>query len=260
MSYRAGRPGALPAERDAIVGGVRLPPGRRIAAGGDEPVLWISEQPLRDAAARWRELARGYANHGLWPLLMSTLHDDGGRPWLTDELDLDRVSDPGAHDALAVLADSWQNVLPASDDELGVVAPLGRSFPGLAAATTGDPLSIGDAVEDTTVRLGLVAVARPADAVAAIGWSGPLNHTNDVAELCAVMRTWEDRFGAYVVAVGFDTLAIGVERPPRDTTTALAIAAEHFAFCPDNIWQGSGKLAAYVEHLIDAPMWGFWWD
>ncbi|MFD9729931.1 DUF4253 domain-containing protein [Streptomyces sp. NPDC059072] len=78
----------------------------------------------------------------------------------------------------------------------------------------------------------------------------------------AVVRNWEDRFGASVVAVGFSTLHLAIAAPPTDRHEALLVAAEHFAFCPDNIWQGSRPctLAAYAERLIDAPVWEFWWD
>lgn len=41
---------------------------------------------------------------------------------------------------------------------------------------------------------------------------------------------------------------------------AEALAAEHFAFCPDNVTQGCGSLRAYAESLVDAHAWSFWWD
>lgn len=41
--------------------------------------------------------------------------------------------------------------------------------------------------------------------------------------------------------VGFDTVDLLVERPPRTQQAALAVAAEHFAFCTDNIYQGVGS-------------------
>ncbi|MCX4538149.1 DUF4253 domain-containing protein (plasmid) [Streptomyces sp. NBC_00841] len=47
---------------------------------------------------------------------------------------------------------------------------------------------------------------------------------------------------------------------PTGRDAALAVAAEHFAFCPDNIWQGAGSLTAYADQLIDADEWKFWWD
>jgi hypothetical protein len=42
----------------------------------------------------------------------------------------------------------------------------------------------------------------------------------------------------------------------------MLVAAEHFAFCPDNIWQNCHPptLTAYAERLIDAGHWEFWWD
>ncbi|MGW4027206.1 DUF4253 domain-containing protein [Streptomyces sp. NPDC005009] len=110
-------------------------------------------------------------------------------------------------------------------------------------------------------RLGLVAAPRGADALTTAGWNGPLNYDNDTATFSAVLRDWEDRFGARVVGVGFDTLHLSVAAPPHRLEDALRIAAEHFAFCPDNIWQGTHRdLTTYAEDLIDLNCWDFWWD
>ena len=70
-----------------------------------------------------------------------------------------------------------------------------------------------------------------------------------MARLCAVLRSWEDRFGIRVVALGFDQLLVSVATPPTTLAEARALAAEHFAFCPDNIRQGGDPtLPAYAEH------------
>ena len=83
----------------------------------------------------------------------------------------------------------------------------------------------------------------------------------DPALLSAVLRSWEVRWKARVVAMGFATLTLTVGNPPRDETAALAVAAEHFALCPDNIWQGSlDTMTAYAAHLRDNRTWEFWWD
>jgi hypothetical protein len=68
------------------------------------------------------------------------------------------------------------------------------------------------------------------------------------------------RFDAYVVGMGTDTLVLAVGRPPRDLASATAIAAEHYAFCPDNIQQGVGTIREYAESLVDETLWPFWWD
>lgn len=72
--------------------------------------------------------------------------------------------------------------------------------------------------------------------------------------------TGNTAFGARVVRLGSDTLSLSVAAPPADRGAALAVAAEHFAFCPDNVWQATGNLGAYADQLINAHEWGFWWD
>ena len=53
--------------------------------------------------------------------------------------------------------------------------------------------------------------------------------------------------------------------PPVTSEHALQVAAEHYAFCPDNIGQRSADfsqntLAAYAEQIRGKNSWGFWWD
>ncbi|WP_328467730.1 DUF4253 domain-containing protein [Streptomyces sp. NBC_00448] len=162
------------------------------------------------------------------------------------------------------------------DDELrDLVAPFGPAFPGLAPklltsadAAAGRPDAV--AAELTAAltgagrlqdpRAALVYARRSADVPAAIGWAGPVNHEHDVARLCAVLRSWEDRFGLRVVALGFATLTATVAAPPATVEEAEAVAAEHLSFCPDNITQGPGTLRAYAKSLVDERVWTFWWD
>lgn len=162
------------------------------------------------------------------------------------------------------------------DDELrDLVAPFGPAFPDLAPklltsaeAAAGRPDAV--AAELTAAltgsgrlrdpRAALVYARRSADVPAAIGWTGPVNHEHDVARLCAVLRSWEDRFGLRVVALGFATLTATVAAPPTTVEEAEAVAAEHLSFCPDNITQGPGTLRAYAKSLVDEGVWTFWWD
>jgi hypothetical protein len=78
--------------------------------------------------------------------------------------------------------------------------------------------------------------------------------------MSTVLRSWEVRFDAYLVGLGTDTLQLAVGRPPRDSAAATAIAAEHFAFCPDNIQQGAGSIREYARLLVNEQLWPFWWD
>ncbi|WP_155055360.1 DUF4253 domain-containing protein [Streptomyces blattellae] len=254
--------------------GLTLPPGRLIDATDEgpwhEPLLWHAETPA--SVGVWTKLGAPAARTGLLPVLIETGGSQSGpEDW---ELMPGEASYPGDHDADEVLEELWEDC--EGED--------GEEWPGLAeapypsadspdpSAPTPDPDSTAAEIADSLLlagggpfkdpHLALVPARRSADIPAAIGWSGPANHENDVARLCAVLRSWEDRFGIRVVALGFDHLLVSVAAPPSTQTDAEALAAEHFAFCPDNIWQSSDTtLRAYAEHrLLNQPAWHFWWD
>ncbi|MGK4578540.1 DUF4253 domain-containing protein [Kitasatospora sp. HPMI-4] len=186
------------------------------------------------------------------------------------------MSSPDGHDAVALLRDWWEGVASweadgpeEADERLAVTAPFGPAWPGLAPA----PARIRDPDEKACsiaaemlrarpgMRIGLVPAAGGAEALAACGWSGPVNRENDTGKIASVLRSWERRFGARVVGVGFDTLYLSVAAPPTDMDHALLIAAEHLALCPDNILQGHrDTLAEYAADLIDEELWVLWWD
>ncbi|MFG1966618.1 DUF4253 domain-containing protein [Nonomuraea sp. NPDC049028] len=105
--------------------------------------------------------------------------------------------------------------------------------------------------------LGLVPATRGADTLTLCGWTGPLNHTNETEEISAVVRSWEERFGARVVTVGYSTLELSVAAPPTTLEHARQVAAEHEAFAPDTIWQGCGDFEDYAEALVGSGDWSF---
>lgn len=75
-----------------------------------------------------------------------------------------------------------------------------------------------------------------------------------------MLRSWEDRYGAVVVGLGFDSLSMVARRPPQSAAEAAALAAEHFAVCPDQVWQGTDTVEDYAARLRGQPTWAFWWD
>ncbi|MGW7049313.1 DUF4253 domain-containing protein [Streptomyces avermitilis] len=278
--------------------GLELPAGRLIDATHDgpwhEPLLWCADEPAVPGA--WAALAPARRTAGLLPVLL----DVGGPQGAPEEWELmpAEASYPGDHDAEEVLAEFWEEY---AADELSAgeeraeevfgtpgsgaetVAPFGPVWPGLAPAarlTTGpgagpdetaDPDAHAAGTADSLAadgswlkepRLALVPARRSADVPAALGWSGPLNYESDPARLCAVLRSWEDRFGIRVVALTFDQLVLSVAAPPTTPAEAEAVAAEHFAFCPDNITRGHHKtLRAYAAHeVLNRRTWSFWWD
>ena len=251
-----------------------LPPGRLIRHHDTgTPALWMTDGPV--PGDLWAAAHAGHGDSGLWPLLLAPLSTDDAefRPWASGELYAERVTEPGRHDPAEVLADWWADHTEPeggedAEERYAVTAPYGARWPGPAPAgviqADPDALAAGYAehlaASAPSVRLGLVSAARGADALAATGWSGPLNYTDDTAEIAAVVADWERRFGARVVGVGFADLFLSVAAPPRTLEEALPVAAEHFAICPDNVWQDAQTLMAYAERLVGVNAWEFWWD
>ncbi|MEU6810930.1 DUF4253 domain-containing protein [Streptomyces sp. NPDC046831] len=273
--------------------GLQLPPGTLVdttcEGAWHEPLLWYAGRAA--SPGNWAALGAPAARAGLLPVLVEVAGSKGGpEQW---DLMPGRMSYPGDHDAEEVLAAFWESYAedgadPGEDQAGGdgavglsgergpydePVAPFGPAWPGLApagvlaaapevrAAEVADSLTGGSRNWFKEPRLALVPARRSADIPAAVGWTGPVNHEDDVAVLCSVLRSWEDRFGIRVVALGFDALVVSVAAPPTTLAEAERIAAEHFAFCPDNVLQGEpGTLRAYAEGLVGEPVWFFWWD
>ena len=261
--FRAATRGALPPETGGTIAGVALPEGQLYAptpeggSRGEDPVIWASSAPVKDAASVWSRLAAAFPETGVWPFVTDASYGFEG----FDErlMDVPR----GRHtEVLTILRRGWSESVDLdeeSDNE--ELSPFGAVFPGLADPTPSDgPPSIDAIVSTLSGHLGLVAVNRPADILDAVGWMGAANYDGDPLDMTTVLRSWELRFDAYVVSLGTDTLVLAVGRPARDLASATAIAAEHYAFCPDNIDQGVGSIQEYAETLVDAELWPFWWD
>jgi Domain of unknown function (DUF4253) len=141
------------------------------------------------------------------------------------------------------------------------------TWPGLAApgAAGRDPDAVAGEVVTSlrlgfTPFLGLVPVARSADIPAVIGWGAEASDLLADEELSAVLRSWEQRFGARVVALT-DAMYVSVAAPPRTHEHAEHLALEHLLLCSDNLWDGADEtLAGYVDQILGADLWKFRWD
>ncbi|MDX3534970.1 DUF4253 domain-containing protein [Streptomyces sp. MB09-01] len=251
-------------------------PGRRRRGKAAEPLLWVSGESVGvGALATHRGPALAAAG------LQAVLFQDrrGLERWWEDrEFVPDRMSDPDDHHVEPVLRAFWSRVVPDPEEgEEGeeIIAPFARDWPGLAVpGPAGGPDAVDPEVAACEVadeliesgslpgpRLALVPAGRGADVPTALGWGGPTNYENDTALISTVLRSWEERFGARLVALGFDELHVSVAAPPRTVVQALPVAAEHFAFAPDNVWQGCGTIRAYADEAVaGSDHWGFWWD
>lgn len=227
--------------------------------------MWVTGE-FGEAAGAWLALRRRLSGTGLVPLLLSGLRAEPGRPWESGELGPPALGALASLEVLAVLRDGWDGHVPDPEEDeeetAKRLAPFSRSFPGMAPASSApaSPVRLEQAVASLNepMRIGLVAGSRPADTLVTMGWDGAANYHRTAAPLTVVLRSGEERFGATVMHVGFDTVDLLVQRPVLTAEAAVGLASEHFAFCPDNICDGS--ISEYAQDLTGATRWFFWWD
>ena len=141
-----------------------------------------------------------------------------------------------------------------------------RPFPGLAPAVL-ERLSTAERTAALaglpSARVCLVPAARPADALAVTGWfcTDQFQEPSTGVQVGAVLRSWEERFGAHLFKLGPNADAwLLVDRPPRTREAAEAIAAEHWAFADEFHGEGRCEFGDLVDTIIGRPVWHFWWD
>jgi hypothetical protein len=245
-------PGGLPADGVAEIAGVKLS-GRQVRAdltGAGPAVLWRTEGQPQAMFDAWERLANAHPHTGLWPVLITEERLDLGC------FDPAWEAKVAAVDYGAMVIERWAE-RSSYDEEL---RELLGDFPGLAApgeTRVDDPLEHVCAALEVD-SLGLVSVRRSADVLAAIGWMGAVNSFMPV-ELVPYLRSWEERFDARLVALGFDTIQLAVGRPPAQAE-AIRAASELYLFNPDVVDQGVGSIEALAEEMLQRPHWAFWWD
>lgn len=235
-----------------------LPPGRMHDA------LWVSDDPVTDPAL-YLACVAAYPRTGRWPVLIP--HDErfaaAGQDWIDDRpwgrptaARIDGI-DPGT-----ALASWWRG--PCCDG--ACLAPFDATFPGLTRHTCrrSDPLAEAGNTGSRLVaggryRLGIAEAGRPADVPAELGWQGMLRTTEHAEAVSAVLRSWEDRFGAVLLCLGFDALTVSVAAPPKSHRHAEPLAAEHRAFCLDQFNSQSGALRDVAAGLVGTRRWSFRW-
>jgi hypothetical protein len=172
-----------------------------------------------------------------------------------------------ARDAGEVLAGQWLGACPCCDEHQN---PFRDGFPGLLSRPPVDREdAIWHAARVTNSRSwgepDLVPASRPADVPAIIGWTGSCNSWRDTVGMSAVLRSWEERFGALLFRMSLSTLELAVAAPPATEDECIRVAAEHDAFCWDARETYTGQMSTdtlreYALRIRGASTWRFWWD
>ena len=240
------RAGRVPSSGTLLVAGIRLPRGSRC------PAHWASDAPVEKPYGIAARLAAAFPKTRLWPLLW--IGGDDPDAYVVNTGDADKVA---RLDAREVLAQGWEkfagNTTPF--DEFPGLAPARRPSGANAPFGILEDNPIGNGAGREPMWLMLVPVNRPADALTVMGMF--MTETLSDERISAVLRSWEERFGAVLAAIGPGEIAVSVPSPPGDVEQTLRIAAEHFALGQGNTT--GTTLRQYTRELEGAPVWRLGW-
>lgn len=211
----------------------------------------------------WQRLRPAHPESGLWPLLM-----DADTPeHLTDSYaGATKVwsrADAEALDGAAILAEWGERDLRTVSP--GYAAELRAEMAG-EGVWPDDPQRCGFNLpfdfdgQPFQVTVALVPAAASWLVPVTLQDEGPY-HLPDPAEHAAIMRHWQDRYGAEPVVWTATTVEYAVSRPPATRPDALSLAREYQLYnegAYDNY--RADTLTELAASLMNAPVWRMWWD
>jgi Domain of unknown function (DUF4253) len=86
------------------------------------------------------------------------------------------------------------------------------------------------------------------------------NEEDRQAHHVAVLRGWQERYGAELVTLARDHMELLVGRPPRDPATMVQVAVELLRYCPDLDVLGAGMVTVLANEVVPCRRWSLWWD
>lgn len=163
--------------------------------------------------------------------------------------------------ALALNPEQWLAERAASDPEAYAMQPGDSDWPAdcppLQALVGHQDVMTGHPLPEVSIALLPQENAWQAPCLLKFGgW----NNCPSPEEHAALFRYWQQHYGAQLVTLAGDTLEMTVTRPPTTRAAALALAQQHYVYCPDTVEQGCETLEALAASLLNAPVWFFWWD
>jgi len=206
-----------------------------------------------EAIEAW-ELLRAYTDEsGFYPVILGEGAAVRMHRQIIDGFDAPTVILEGA---LIVDVDAWRE---ARVEQYGA-PPRGTyefTSPQVVNVAATTDILTGSPFEH--VAIALVPTRSPWEVPAYLGYGG-WNECPPPEVHVALMKRWYQRHGAEIVSATQDTVEMQVARPPIDQPAALELATEHYVYCSDIVYQGTGDLDTLAAGLESAPIWFFWWD
>ena len=209
-----------------------------------------------------RELTRG-RREGYTPLLLpedETLADHFDALTVAGfdrQIEAQNIGDDGQKRLQERLAALEDKLRPAPE-----TAAVEGETPAPSGTDSGVFLSIMDFIEYEVKPLALLKLPtlEPWKSVVYVPFGG-WGSCPAPGEMGAVCRYWFEKYGAVPAVITHDSIEFFLPRPvPEDQATDTA--REHFALCPERVYQctDSGTVEELARSLAASRLWYFWWE
>jgi len=211
----------------------------------------------KDAVSTWRKLRQSAPSLGFWPVIF-------GEP-----KNLERISEAFAGEYAEDPRKTIQRAI--GEDVQKFFQERAEEFSGEGAH--GQWPNSAEAMMDFTiprrilepskfheiVSIGLVPAGHCWEAPGVLSFGG-WNDCPDATNQVAVLRYWNEIYGAEFVGLSGDVMELEPARKPSTREEALKLAHEQYWFCYDIVEQGVGTIENLAVGLLTSSVWYFWWD
>lgn len=236
---------------------------------GLEPKLWFSnpvgdvlrvDVPLQNAFPTWLTLRDEVAQTGRWPIMVggaksrAMLHEERFDPLNTKE----NLESARALDAHQILRERFDDAVSLEEEDEDDAYDLDFDLSSLEGVNE-DQEWVSTFESEENITLALLPSLNGWEAPSHFGY-GNWNDYPPVAEHVAILRHWQDAYGAELMVLTSDVVELSLPEPVRDPEVAKQAAIEWFAYSPDNVDQGVGSIRDLANALMGAWVWSSWWD
>lgn len=218
--------------------------------GGEEHVIYLLGVPVAQALSKWEVLRQLVSETGYWPVI----------GW-------DRIKKPPGEDDLVedILEDGLHMNIQQWFEQEGrhtrVDEEIVRRSTDAPPAHFDFRIARGNCFFPSLLApIALVPTCDFWEAPAYLPVQGNEWDPSNAVQV-AIMKYWNERWGAELVAMTSGTVEMRVLRPPTTWEEAFTLAKEQYIYAPDVVdqWLG-GNFTALVKTLLNGHVWLFWWD
>jgi hypothetical protein len=211
----------------------------------------------KDAVSTWRRLRQSAPDLEFWPVIL-------GEPKNVERIceifGTPEAENPAEAIPLANKVDV-QEFFQGRAEEFSGEGSRGewpKNAEGMTEFTIPRKILQPDQFHESVV-IGLVPASHSWEVPAVLSFGG-WNDCPFPTDQVAVLRYWNEVYGAELVGLSGDVMELEAARKPSTKEEALKLAQEQYWFCYDIVEQGVGTIENLARGLMESNIWYFWWD